>query len=65
MRVMPRGISSTDWGAVGERARLATDTLARVLFHDYVLPFEVVSVLLLAAVVGGIYIAKQEEDSPS
>ncbi len=59
------GISSTDWGAVSERARLATDTLARVLFHDYVLPFEVVSVLLLAAVIGGIYIAKREEDSPS
>ena len=59
------GISSTDWGALSERARLATDTLARILFHDYVLPFEVVSVLLLAAVVGGVFIAKHEEDSSS
>jgi NADH-quinone oxidoreductase subunit J len=59
------GISATDWGAVGERVRLATDTLARVLFRDYVLPFEVVSVLLLAAVIGGVFIAKREEDAPS
>lgn len=59
------GVSATDWAAVSQRFRLATDTLARVLFHDYVLPFEVVSVLLLAAVVGGIFIAKREEDAPS
>ena len=58
------GVSATDWGEVGTRFRLATDTLARVLFRDYVLPFEVVSVLLLAAVIGGIFIAKRE-DEPS
>jgi NADH:ubiquinone oxidoreductase subunit 6 (subunit J) len=56
------GVTATDWDAVSQRFRLATDTLARVLFHDYVLPFEVVSVLLLAAVVGGIFIAKREEE---
>ena len=54
------GVAATDWGEVGERARLATDTLARVLFNEYVLPFEVVSVLLLAAVIGGVFIAKRE-----
>jgi len=59
------GISATDWGEVSVRVRLATDTLARVLFRDYVLPFEVVSVLLLAAVVGGVFIAKREKDAPS
>ncbi len=56
------GVGATDWGAVGQRVRLATDTLARVLFRDYVLPFEVVSVLLLAAVIGGVFIAKREGD---
>ena len=56
------GISATDWGAAPERVRLATSELARVLFADYVLPFEVISVLLLAAVVGGIFIAKREEE---
>jgi NADH:ubiquinone oxidoreductase subunit 6 (subunit J) len=56
------GVGATNWGAVTERVRLATDTLARVLFAQYVLPFEAVSVLLLAAVVGGIFLAKKEGD---
>ena len=30
-----------------------------------VLPFEIVSVLLLAAVVGGVYLAKREKGGPS
>ena len=59
------GISATDWGEAATRVRLATDTLARVLFRDYVLPFEVVSVLLLAAVIGGIFIAKREDEDPA
>ena len=56
------GVSSTDWGEASRRIRLATDTLAAVLFDQYVLPFEVVSVLLLAAVVGGVFIAKRERE---
>ena len=59
------GVSATDWGEASTRLRLATDTLARVLFRDYVLPFEVVSVLLLAAVIGGIFIAKREDEDPA
>jgi NADH:ubiquinone oxidoreductase subunit 6 (subunit J) len=51
----------TDWHAVGARTRVVTEALARLLFQDYVLPFEVVSVLLLAAVVGGVFIAKRED----
>jgi NADH:ubiquinone oxidoreductase subunit 6 (subunit J) len=56
------GVSSTDWGEASRRARLATDALAGVLFDQYVLPFEVVSVLLLAAVIGGVFIAKRERE---
>jgi NADH-quinone oxidoreductase subunit J/NAD(P)H-quinone oxidoreductase subunit 6 len=58
-------VGATDWRGVAQRAHTATDQLARVLFADYVLPFEVVSVLLLAAVVGGVFIAKREEGGPS
>src|ERR671917_292005 len=58
-------VSATDWPDVGTRIQTATDNLAQVLFRDYVLAFEVVSVLLLAAVIGGIYIAKREEGGPS
>jgi NADH:ubiquinone oxidoreductase subunit 6 (subunit J) len=54
-------VIGTDWPDVTGRLRVATETLATVLFHDYVLPFEVVSVLLLAAVIGGVYLAKREE----
>ena len=42
-------------------SRPTTDALARLLFNEYVLPFEVVSVLLLAAVIGGVYLAKRED----
>ncbi len=58
-------VGATDWKALPQRVHTATDQLARVLFADYVLPFEIVSVLLLAAVVGGIYLAKREEGGPS
>jgi NADH:ubiquinone oxidoreductase subunit 6 (subunit J) len=53
-------VTATDWGELGERLHTATDTLARLLFADYVLPFEIVGVLLLAAVIGGVFIAKRE-----
>jgi NADH-quinone oxidoreductase subunit J len=53
-------IGSTDWGGSTERAHTDTIELARVLFAQWVLPFEVVGVLLLAAVVGGVFLAKRE-----
>lgn len=53
-------ITATDWGEVSEIIRTESTALAMVLFADYVLPFEVVSVLLLAAVVGGVFLAKRE-----
>jgi NADH-quinone oxidoreductase subunit J len=54
-------VLGTDWPAAGARIRVASDALARLLFADYVLPFEVVSVLLLAAVIGGVFLAKRED----
>ena len=63
--VIALAIGATDWGEVPARIRLATDALSQVLFNDFVLPFEVVSVLLLAAVIGGVFIAKREPGGPS
>jgi NADH:ubiquinone oxidoreductase subunit 6 (subunit J) len=54
-------VTATDWGDVGRRIRTGTEGLATLLFEEYVLAFEVVSVLLLAAVVGGVFLAKREE----
>ena len=39
--------------------------MSTVLFQDFVLPFEIVSVLLLAAVIGGVFLAKREPGGPS
>ena len=59
-------VVDTDWPGEGVAVlHTATDALARLLFDRYVLPFEVVSVLLLAAVIGGVYLAKREPDEPS
>ena len=57
-------VASTDWGAAGQRASAASNAIATTLFSGYVLPFEVVSVLLLAAVVGGVFLARRDEGGP-
>jgi NADH:ubiquinone oxidoreductase subunit 6 (subunit J) len=54
-------VTTTDWGEVGGRIATATDALARLFFNQYILPFEIVGVLLLAAVVGGVFLAKRED----
>ncbi len=53
-------LAATTWDASATRAESATDAVARLLFTDYTLPFEAVSVLLLAAVIGGIFLAKRD-----
>ncbi len=55
--------AGTDWGAVGELVGSATSDIANLLFDRYVLAFEAVSVLLLAAVIGGVFLAKRERDA--
>jgi NADH:ubiquinone oxidoreductase subunit 6 (subunit J) len=39
--------------------------MAKTLFEDFALPLEIVSVLLLAAVIGGVFLAKREPGGPS
>ena len=56
-------ILATDWGEVAEALHIDTTELALVLFADWVLPFEIVGVLLLAAVIGGVFLAKRERGS--
>jgi NADH:ubiquinone oxidoreductase subunit 6 (subunit J) len=53
-------VTATDWPVTATRIWTSTTEVARTLFSSYVLPFEVVSVLLLAAVIGGVFIAKRE-----
>ena len=58
--VITATVLATTWPTTGQVAWTATADVAHLLFHDYVLPFEAVSVLLTAAVVGGIYLARRE-----
>jgi len=36
--------------------------LSQVLFTDYALPFEILSLLLLAAIIGAIFLARRPEE---
>ena len=58
-------VASTDWPEAASRVPTSAVDLAETLFSDYVLAFEVVSVLLLAAVIGGVFLAKREPGGPS
>jgi NADH-quinone oxidoreductase subunit J len=56
-------VGATQWGGTGPRADTNTQGLATALFRDWVLPFEVVGVLLLAAVIGGVFLAKRDRSA--
>ena len=53
-------VGATNWASGGERSSTQTTNVAISLFNDWVLPFEIVGVLLLSAVIGGIFLAKKE-----
>ena len=56
LRVWPVGTTTASDPATGSTAAIGV-----VMFHDYVLPFEVVSFLLLAALIGAIVLARRDE----
>jgi len=58
-------VTATDWGNATVVVAVALNAMAKALFTDYALPFEVLSLLLLAAIVGAIYLARRPEDDES
>jgi NADH:ubiquinone oxidoreductase subunit 6 (subunit J) len=52
----------TDWGAQAEATAIDLQAIAVALFSDYALPFEIVSLLLLAAIIGAIFLARRPEE---
>lgn len=54
----------TDWGRGTEIHVAEVRDIALVLFKDYLLAFEALGVLLLAAVIGGLYLARRDDDMP-
>lgn len=55
LRHTEAGIAETNTGDIG-----LIQNLGAVLFHDYVVPFEISSVLFLSAMVGAVIIGKRE-----
>lgn len=55
-------VTATDWGNATVVVVIVVDALAKSLFTDYALPFEILSMLLLAAIIGAIYLARRPED---
>ena len=70
--VIAISVGATDWTAAAGRIPVeataaegsAVNQLAMKLFEEYVLAFEVVSVLLLAAVIGGVFLARRPDSEP-
>jgi len=55
-------VVQTDWGNATVVIAIGLDALATALFTTYALPFEILSMLLLAAIIGAIYLARRPED---
>jgi NADH:ubiquinone oxidoreductase subunit 6 (subunit J) len=53
---------STDWGLAAEAVSVNLEALAIALFDEYALPFEIISLLLLAAIIGAIFLARRPEE---
>ena len=55
-------IVGTEWAAVGPVVGASVEAIARALFTVYALPFEIISLLLLVAIIGAIYLARRPEE---
>lgn len=56
------GIANTEWPRyVGDITAVPLESLSQALFRQWLLPFEIVGVILLVALVGAIVISRQEE----
>jgi NADH:ubiquinone oxidoreductase subunit 6 (subunit J) len=53
---------TTDWKAAATTVAIVVSALAKSLFTDYALPFEILSLLLLVAIIGAIYLARRPEE---
>ena len=55
-------VFQTDWNAAVTAARAAVEDIANAVFTTYALPFEIISLLLLVAIIGAIYLARRPEE---
>ena len=55
-------IIQTDWSNTTVTIAVQLDALAAAIFSDYALPFELIAFLLLAAIIGAIFLARRPEE---
>ena len=55
-------VIQTDWGMAGEAVAAGVDDIATAVFTRYALPFEIISFLLLVAIIGAIFLARRPEE---
>jgi NADH:ubiquinone oxidoreductase subunit 6 (subunit J) len=55
-------VVQTDWGAAAQAVSASADAIAEAVFTRYALPFEIISVLLLVAIIGAIFLARRPEE---
>ena len=55
-------IVQTDWGLAVEAAEATVEAIATAIFSEFALPFEIISLLLLVAIIGAIYLARRPEE---
>ncbi|HET7636756.1 MAG TPA: NADH-quinone oxidoreductase subunit J [Candidatus Limnocylindria bacterium] len=55
-------VTQTDWSHAAQAVAVSLEGLATALFSVYALPFELISLLLLAAIIGAIFLARRPEE---
>ena len=55
-------VVTTAWKAAPAAAAVAIEAVGNLLFTEYALPFEIIGFLLLAAIIGAIFLARRPEE---
>ena len=55
-------VIQTDWNVLPQAAGAAVEAIADAVFTTYALPFEIISLLILVAIIGAIYLARRPEE---
>jgi len=55
-------VLSTNWSVAPTAVVVAVDAIGQALFTTYALPFELIGFLLLAAIIGAIFLARRPEE---
>lgn len=55
-------VVQTDWGVLPQAVGAAVDDIANAVFTQFALPFEIISMLILVAIIGAIFLARRPEE---